>query len=171
MPGIGAPMLTSGRKISSARRERPMAMPMVTPTTAASAKPASSRKSVSSAWCGRMPLAVSRPKAAAMSPRVGNRRGGNSAGARDDLPQEPDDQERVGGAGDRAPARLAHVGRPERQRRGGGQGGDILHGNPDELVRRGQSDDRAVGPGSTSACGRSLPGTVTAGEAPPLIHH
>ena len=36
-PGIGAPMLTSGRKMSSARRERPMAKPIATPATAASA--------------------------------------------------------------------------------------------------------------------------------------
>ena len=48
-PGIGAPMLTSGRKISSARRERPIAMPIAMPAIAASAKPAPRRSSVSSA--------------------------------------------------------------------------------------------------------------------------
>ena len=79
MPGIGAPMLTSGRKMSSARRERPMAKPMATPTTAASAKPAVRRMSVSSTWCGRIPDAVSRTNAAAISSKGGNSRRGNTS--------------------------------------------------------------------------------------------
>ena len=73
---MGAPIDTSGRKMSSARRERPISTPTVTPMTAASAKPVSSRITVSIAWCGRMPETVSRTKAAAISSSVGNSRRG-----------------------------------------------------------------------------------------------
>src|SRR6266508_1901860 len=71
-------MLTSGRKMSSARRERPMAKPIATPTTAASAKPAKRRMSVSSTWCGRIPAAVRRTNAAAISSSGGNSRFGKT---------------------------------------------------------------------------------------------
>src|SRR5262249_41019991 len=76
---MGAPMLTSGRNTSSAQRERPMAKPIATPATAASAKPASRRTSVSSTWWGRTPSAVRRIKAAATSSSGGNRLGGEMA--------------------------------------------------------------------------------------------
>src|SRR5215470_3879114 len=65
-------MLMSGRTTSSARRERPMAKPIATPAAAASAKPASSRMSVSSTWCAKTPSAVRRSKAAATSSSGGN---------------------------------------------------------------------------------------------------
>src|SRR6266536_3435537 len=71
-------MLTSGRKISSARRERPIAMPIITPAIAASVKPASRRSMVSIAWCGRMPETDRRTKADATSPSGGNSRRGNT---------------------------------------------------------------------------------------------
>ncbi len=70
-------MLTSGRQISSARRERPISTPMVTPISAASAKPVRSRITVSRAWCGRIPATVSLTKDAATSSIVGNNRRGN----------------------------------------------------------------------------------------------
>ena len=76
MPGIGAAMLTSGRARSSARRDRPMTMPMATPATAASAKPANSRRTVSNAWCGSAPETVRRTKAEATVSSDGNKRGG-----------------------------------------------------------------------------------------------
>src|SRR5712671_3286684 len=76
MPGIGAPMLISGRIMSSARRERPIAMPIVTPAAAASAKPAIRRSSVSAAWRGRIPETVRRTSAAPITSSGGNSRGG-----------------------------------------------------------------------------------------------
>jgi hypothetical protein len=75
---MGAPMLTSGRKMSCARRERPMAMPMTTPMLPAMAKPVRSRNTVSSAWRGRMPERVSWTKAEAMVSSGGNRRAGKT---------------------------------------------------------------------------------------------
>jgi len=45
--------------MSSARRERPISTPTVTPMLAASAKPVSRRITVWMAWCGRMPATVS----------------------------------------------------------------------------------------------------------------
>src|SRR3984893_10263493 len=76
MPGIGAPMLTSGSSTSSARREWPMANPMRTPATAAQTNPANRRRSVSTTGWGRVPDAVRRTRADATSSSGGNRRGG-----------------------------------------------------------------------------------------------
>ena len=62
---------------------------------------------VSSAWCGRMPLSVSRQNAAAMASSEGNSRAGNTPAPRHDLPDRADDEERERVAPDNAPARLA----------------------------------------------------------------
>src|SRR6266850_3452445 len=69
---MGLPTLTSGSRMSSAQRERPMTRPSATPATAPSAKPAASRASVPSACTGSTPLAIRRTNVAAMRSTPGN---------------------------------------------------------------------------------------------------
>src|ERR1041385_2346659 len=71
-------MLTSGSSRPSTRRERPIAMPISAPASAAMPKATARRSSVSAAWWGRIPDAVSRTKVAATCSTVGKRRGGNA---------------------------------------------------------------------------------------------
>ncbi len=91
-------MLTSGRKKSSARRERPIAKPIATPKIAASANPASRRKSVRGRGAEnsrhrqanegkrRLPRGREQPRGETRRDRA--------------LPREPRHQEWEGGAGD-----------------------------------------------------------------------
>ena len=119
MPGIGAPMLTSGRKISSASRERPIAMPIATPTTRGERE------------AGRQ--AQQRVERVVRQDAVGGQpdegRGDlferrkqlarKDAELRDDLPDRADHQERKGVARNDAPAAFARE-RPIRRRRAPG---------------------------------------------------
>ena len=117
-------MLTSGRKMSSARRERPMAMPMATPATAASAKPAARRTQRvehvvrqdargGEAHEGRRDVFQRRKQLAR-----------KDAELRDDFPEQPDHQERKRVARDDPEPALAASGRDpgsEGTRRCGGR--------------------------------------------------
>src|SRR5262245_39374076 len=74
---MGPPTLTSGSSRSSALWDRPIRIPIAIPATPPRAKARPRRRSVLSAWTGRMPVATRRANVATIVSTRGKSRAGN----------------------------------------------------------------------------------------------